>query len=134
MAKILLIRSVLRCTTASTMTEQSLYLSTTRHPQDVKYKRSTSGALPLVSTFKCEFVARTMSLSSCEPLAGAARQEATSGEPSSGRHKNKLIGSRPSVPCFCNKLLAAFKFKRARRVQAGGPGAGRNKAVAPNII
>ena len=69
-AKIWLIQSVLRCTTAPTMTEQSLYLSTTRHPQDVKYKRSTSGALPLASTFKCEFVVgRTMSLSSCEPPA-----------------------------------------------------------------
>ena len=34
--------------------QESLYLSTTRHPQDVKYKRSTSGALPLVSTFKCD--------------------------------------------------------------------------------
>ncbi len=72
MAKISMIRSVLRCTTASTMADQSLILSTTRHPQDVKYKRSTSGALPLASTFKCEFVARTMSLSNCEPLAGAA--------------------------------------------------------------
>jgi hypothetical protein len=30
---------------------------------------------------------------------------------------------------------AAFKsFKRASRVQAGRPGAGRNKAVAPYII
>ena len=60
-----------------------------RHPQDVNYKRSTSGALPLATTFKCEFVAWTMLLSSCEPLAGAARQEAASGEPSGGRHNNK---------------------------------------------
>ena len=98
---------------------------TTRHPQDVKYKRSTSGALPLASTFKCEFVVgRTMSLSSCEPLAGAARQEAASGEPSSGRHNNKLIGSRPSVPCFCNESLlsnssAPAGCRRAGRAQAG---------------
>ena len=124
-AKIWLIRSVLRCTTAPTMTEQSLYLSTTRHPQDVKYKRSTSGALPLASTFKCEFiVGRTMSLSSCESMAGAARQEAASGEPSSGRHNNKLIGSRPSVPCFCNESLlsnssAPAGCRRAGRAQAG---------------
>ena len=98
---------------------------TTRHPQDVKYKRSTSGALPLASTFKCEFiVSRTMSLSSCEPLAGAARQEAASGEPSSGRHNNKLIGSRPSVPCFCNESRlsnssAPAGCRRAGRAQAG---------------
>ncbi len=118
-AAISLIRSVLRCTTASTMTEQSLYLSTTRLPQDVKYKRSTSGALPLASTFKCEFVARTMSLSSCEPLAGAARQEAASGEPSSGRHKKKLIGSRPSVPCFCNKSLLSNSSAPAGCRRAG---------------
>ena len=30
--------------------------------------------------------------------------------------------------------MAAFKFKRARRVQAGGLGAGRNKAVELNIL
>ncbi len=112
-----------------------------RHPQDVKNKRSTSGALPLASTFKCEFVARTMSvsLSSCEPLEGAARQEVASGEPSSGRNNNKLIGSRTSVPCFCNEWLlsnssAPAGCRRAGREQAGGPGAGRKKAVAPNII
>ncbi len=117
-------QSVSRCNTASTMTEQSLYVSTTRHPQNVKYKRSTPGALPLASIFKCGFVARTMSLSSCEQLAGAVRQEATSGEPSSCQHKNKLIGSRPSVPCFCNESLlsnssAPAGCRRAGRAQAG---------------
>jgi hypothetical protein len=78
-------------------------LSTTRHPHNLKCKRSTSGALPLASTFRCEFVVgRTMTLSSCEPLAGAACQEAASGEPSCGRQNNKLMGSISSVPCFCD--------------------------------
>ena len=87
----------------SSVTEQSLYLSTTRHPHNLKCKRSTSGALPLASTFRCEFVVgRTMTLSSCEPLAGAACQEAASGEPSCGRQNNKLMGSISSVPCFCD--------------------------------
>ncbi len=31
--------------------------------------------------------------------------EAVAGEPGSCRHNNKLIGSRPSVSCFCNELL-----------------------------
>ncbi len=95
-----------------------------RHPQDVEYKRSTSGALPLATTLKCEFVAQTMSLSSCEPLVGTARQEAASGEPSSCRHNNELIASRPSVPCFCNEWLlsnssAPAGCRRAGQAQAG---------------
>ncbi len=133
MAKISLNQFVL-CTTGHPRPRQNCPCTCRlpRHSQDVEYKRSTSGALPLAATFKCEFVARTMSLSSCEPLAGAALQEAASGQPGSGRHNNKLIGSRPSVPGL--QRMAAFKFKRTRRVHAGGPGAGRNKAVAPNII
>ncbi len=96
-----------------------------RNPQDVKSMRHTSGALPLATTLKCEFVARTMSLSSCEPLAGTAHLEAASGEPSSGRHNNKLIGSRPSVPCFCNEsLLSNSSAPAGCRVQAGRVQAG----------
>jgi hypothetical protein len=98
------------------MTEQSLYLSTTRHSQDVKYKRSTSGALPLESTFKCEFVARTMSLSSCEPLVGAVRQETASGEPSSGRHKNKLL--------VLDQVCLVSATNRCFQIQARPQGAG----------
>jgi hypothetical protein len=83
MAKISLIQSVLRCKTASTMTEVLvpvdcqgiLRMSSTRGLPLVR-----SGALPLASTFKCEFVAQRMSLSSCEPLAGTARQEIASGD------------------------------------------------------
>jgi hypothetical protein len=115
-----------------------------RHPQDGGYNRSTPGALPLATKFKCKFVAQITSLSSSEPLAGAAsaadgstaaEKEAVTGEPGSGRHNNKLICSWPSVSCFGNECTA-FKLKRASRVQAGQraqagrPGAGRNNAVA----
>ncbi len=63
MDKISSIQAVLRCTTASTMTEQSLYLPTAKASSRCQVQ--TSGALPLASTFKCEFVAQAMSLSSC---------------------------------------------------------------------
>ncbi len=36
--------------------------------------------------------------------------------------------------CLVSATNGCFLFKRDRRVQAGEPGAGRNKAVAPNII
>ncbi len=124
MANISLIRSVLRCTTASTMTDQSLYLSTTRHPQDVKYKRSTSGALPLASTFKCEFVTLTMSLSSYELLAGTARQEAASGEPSNGRHKISLCVVLDQV-CLVSATNGCFQIQV--RPQGTGGRAGRRQ-------
>jgi hypothetical protein len=66
---------------------------------------------------------RTMSMSSCEPLAGAALQEAASGEPGSSRHNDKLIGSRPSVPCFCNELL----LSNSRAPAGAGGRAGRRQ-------
>ncbi len=70
-------------------------------PQDGGCKWSTPGALPPATTFKCKFVAQMTSLSSSEQLAGApsaahgsaaAEKEAATGEPSSGRHNNKLDG------------------------------------------
>ncbi len=112
-----------------------------RHPQDGGSKRSTPGALPLeTTTFKREFVAQTTSLSGCEPQgrcsaangSAAADEEAATGEPGRGRrHKDNLIFSRPSVSCFCNEWLISNSSAPAG---CNRPGAGRNKAVAPNII
>ncbi len=112
-----------------------------RHPQDGRYKRSSPGAwaLPLATTFKCDFFAQTKLLLSSEPLAVSAAngsaaadeaEEAAFGELGSCRHNNKLVCSWPSVSCCCNEC-AAFTFKCARRrpgrtgsVNAGQQGAG----------
>jgi hypothetical protein len=88
------------------VTEQSLYLSTTKassrwRVQEV-YPWTPPGALPLAKTFKYKFVAQTTSLSSSEKLVGAASaadgsaaadKEAATGEPGSGQHNNILICS-----------------------------------------
>ncbi len=99
------------------MTEQSLYLSTTRHPQDVKYKRSTSGALPLASTFKCEFVARTMSLSSCQPLAGSAARRPPLVSPVAADIKLSLLVL--DQMCLVSATNRCFQIQ-ARQQGAGG--------------
>ncbi len=51
-------------------------------------------------------------------------KEATTGEPDGGRHNNELICSWTNVSCLCHEC-AAFRFKRACRVQAGQQDAGR---------
>ncbi len=89
----------------------------------------------MVTTFKCEFVAQTTLLSSPELLVGAA--SAAGG--SAAADEEAATGQARQVPadiiinlfvldqvCLTNTI----QFKRARRVQAGRPGAGRNKAVA----
>ncbi len=62
----------------------------------------------------------------CEIISGSSISERKN-------RGHKLIDFSTKCALFLQQM-AAFKFKRARRVQAGGPGAGRNKAVAPNII
>jgi hypothetical protein len=119
-----------------------------RHLQDRGYTWSTPGALPLATTFKCKSVAQATSLSRSEPLASAAsatdgsaaaKKEAATGKPDGGRQNNELVCSGTNVSCFCHEC-AAFKFKRASRVQAGQqdaltpmqagrPSAGRKKQL-----
>jgi hypothetical protein len=102
-----------------------------RHPQDVKYKRSTSAALPLATTFKChgEF-ARTMSLSRCEPLAGpgAARQEVASGDSVVSPVAANIIISLLVLDqvCFVSATNGCFQIQ-ARRPQGAGGLAGRRQ-------
>ncbi len=97
------------------------------HPQDGGYKRSTSGTPWLATTFKCEFVAQTTSLSSCEPLAGAAsarggRYWRAGNWAGSGQHNYKLLDPVCLVSAT-NALLwnssAPAGCRRAGRAQAG---------------
>jgi len=83
MAKISLIRSVLRCTTASTMTEQSsgLYLSTTRHPQS---KMSSTRGLPLEPYLWCQH-------SSVNSSPGRCRCRAVSSWPALPARRPPLV-------------------------------------------
>ncbi len=101
-----------------------------RHPQDGGYKRFNPGALSLVTTFKCKYVAQITSLSSCESLAGTASavngSKAATGEPSSSRHSNKLICSWPSVFwCFVSATNSCFQIQA--RAQGAGRQAGRKQ-------
>ncbi len=135
---------------SNSLREQSLHLSTktswrVQNPTtDGGHNRSTPGAVPLAKTFKCKFVAQTTLLSSSEPLAGtasaangsaAADEEAAFGEPSSCLHNNKVfVLDQVRLVAATNALLsnsnAPTGCRQASRVQAGRPGAGRNKAVA----
>jgi hypothetical protein len=131
MAKLSLIQYVLwsqhHHSTSLTVTEPLVHLLATKTSSRWRYKRSTPGALPLATTVKCEFVAHVTSLLRSEQLAraasaadgsAAAEKEGATGEPDGVRHNNELIFSWANVSCFCHEC-AAFRFKSARRVQAG---------------
>ncbi len=140
MAKISLIQFVLRRTTAttalsrsSTATELSLYLSTTKacsrwRVQGLHWS-PTSGDNIQVRIRRPDNIAIVLW------TAGGRCQYSRMPLLASPVAADIIITYMFLTKCVLFlQRMAAFKFKRARRVQAGRPGAGRNKAVAPNII
>ena len=141
MAKISLIQFVLwsqhHHSASLTLTEPSLHLSTTKtssrcRVQEVYPWSPTSGDNSKVGICpQATSLSRSEQMARGEPRAAsaadgsaAAEKEAAIGEPDGCRQNNELICSWTNVSCFCHEC-AAFRFKSARRVQAGRPGAGR---------
>ncbi len=92
-----------------------------------------------MTTVKCESVAHATLLSRSEQLAraaiavdgsAAAEMEGATGEPDAGRHNNELfVLEQMCLVSVTNMLLSDSRApsgcRRANRMQAGRPGAGR---------